>query len=67
MVRRWMHQVGLLGGSWKAGQEAQEGLRESGGPAATKKRGEVPQAGAGGRARFRVKARRYKLLAEVIC
>ncbi|KAG2651727.1 uncharacterized protein LOC120654118 [Panicum virgatum] len=39
-------------------------------PAATmapKKRGEVQQAGAGGRGRFRVKVRRYKLLAEVIC
>ena len=36
-------------------------------PAAPKKRGKVQQAGAGGRARFRVKVRRYKLLAEVIC
>ncbi|RLM80852.1 hypothetical protein C2845_PM12G17930 [Panicum miliaceum] len=34
---------------------------------APKKRREVQQAGAGGKARFRAKGRRYKLLAEVIC
>ncbi|XP_025794731.1 uncharacterized protein LOC112875192 isoform X1 [Panicum hallii] len=49
--RRWMHQVSLLGGSWKAGQEAPEGPREGGAAAGGNDGAEEKKGGAAGRRR----------------